>query len=90
MFDQVFRTDAAPAILARRALTTELQRRLVAFAMGQPLRFAYDRGWVSLKWPGHEQNDARLDEALRLLTLAAAEFRQAYDQGPDQPLRATG
>ncbi|MFO0667878.1 MAG: hypothetical protein U0174_28250 [Polyangiaceae bacterium] len=82
MFDQVFRTETTPAALARRALTTEMQRGLVAFSMGQPLRFAYDKGWLSLKWPGHEHNDARLEEALRLLTLAAASFRRVYAPEP--------
>lgn len=91
MFDQVFRTETSPPTLATQALTPELQRRLVAFAMGQPLRFAYDRGWVSIKWPGHEQNEARLDEALRLLSLATAEFRRAYAPDPAAPvLSATG
>ena len=88
MFDQVFRTETSPAGLARTTLTTEMQRRLVAFSMGQPLRFAYDRGWVSLKWPGHEKNDARLDEALRLLTLATATFREAYGAETVAPTQA--
>lgn len=78
MFDQVFRTETSPESLARQTLTTDVQRRLVAFAMGQPLRFAYERGWVSLKWPGHEQNRARLEEALGVLTLATATFRKVY------------
>jgi hypothetical protein len=46
--------------------------------MGGSLRFEYERGHIALEWRGEEQSDARLDEALRLLAVAARGVERAF------------
>jgi hypothetical protein len=77
-FDAEFAVCAAPRGAASRIVDAELARALQAFAMGGSLRFEYERGHIALEWRGEEQSDARLDEALRLLAVAARGVERAF------------
>ena len=77
-FDAEFSTHAVPRGTASRVIGPELARALQAFAMGRQLRFEYERGHVAMVWPGEERSDARIDEALRLVELAAESIERAF------------
>lgn len=64
--------------VARGVLTPELSRRLLAFSQRQEVTFSYRRGRLLLEWPGRESNDARIDEAARVLEVALASLREAF------------
>lgn len=64
--------------VARGVLTAEVSRRLLAFSQGQEVTFSYRRGRLLLEWPGRESNDARIDEAERVLETAVAAVREAF------------
>ena len=55
------------ADLASSVLGVAGRRRVLAFCQGDAIALRYARGRLVLEWPGREPNDARLDEAERLL-----------------------
>lgn len=64
--------------VARGVLTPELSRRLVAFSQGEEVTFSYRRGRLLVEWPGRESNDARIDEAERVLEAAVSSLRESF------------
>lgn len=77
-FDAQFSTTCAPKGTAARLIGSQLSRALQAFALGGDLRFEYERGHIALLWPGEERSDARLDEALRLLSIATESVERVF------------
>jgi hypothetical protein len=77
-FDAQFATVCAPKGTAARLIAPALSRALQAFSLGRELLFEYERGHIALLWPGEERSDARLDEALRLLEVAADSVERAF------------
>jgi hypothetical protein len=77
-FDAEFATAAAPRGTASRLVGPDLARALQAFALGGRLRFEYDRGHVALVWPGEEESYARIEEALRVVSLAADRVERIF------------
>jgi len=78
-FHVAYAVQATPAALAAKLLGPEVRRALAAFHTGAgAVRLEHDRGTVALEWSGGETNPARLDEALRVLDLAAAAVASAF------------
>lgn len=69
-----------PAGLAGRVLTDPVKRALLGFDLGS-LSLIYRRGEVSLRWEGGEENDARLDEASRVVRRVVDALAVAYEPG---------
>jgi hypothetical protein len=75
-----------PADLADRVLTAEVKRALLGF---DPTSLIYRGGEVFLRWPGGEQNDARLDEATAVVRRVLAALAEATSAaGPRDALRS--
>jgi hypothetical protein len=55
-----------PAGFAQRIVTEEVRRMLLGFRQRDRVTLRYQRGRITVEWPGGERNDARLDEARRL------------------------
>jgi hypothetical protein len=77
-FDAEFSTSAVPRGTATRLLGPDLARALQAFALGGRLRFEYDRGHVALVWRGEEESHARIEEALRVVSIAAERVERVF------------
>lgn len=77
-FLAAYRVIEQPAGLARRVLTPEVRRALLAFRQGDSVTLGYRRGRALVEWPGGELNDARLDEARRLGDLVAVALVEAF------------
>jgi hypothetical protein len=65
--------------IAQRLMTREVRRRLLGFSQGQPINFSFQRGRLLLEWSGRERNDARIDEAEQVLTVAVGALREAFE-----------
>jgi hypothetical protein len=75
-----------PADLADRVLTAPVKRALLGF---DATSLFYRDGEVSLRWPGGEENDARLDEASAVVRRVLAALDAAHhDAAPDRQLRS--
>ena len=66
-FSQTFVVSERPAGVAARVLNEGARRALLGFRQGDDVALRYRRGRLILEWPGRESNDARLDEAERVL-----------------------
>jgi hypothetical protein len=72
------RIERAQVRVAQRLLTHEVRRRLLGFSQGQPIAFSFRRGRLLIEWAGREMNDARIDEAEQVLTVAVHALRDAF------------
>ena len=72
------RIEFARVRVAQRLLTREVRRRLLGFSQGQPIVFSFRRGRLLIEWAGREMNDARIDEAERVLAVAVDALREAF------------
>ena len=72
------RIEFARVRVAQRLLTREVRRRLLGFSQGQPVAFSFRRGRLLIEWAGRETNDARIDEAEQVLTVAVRALREAF------------
>jgi hypothetical protein len=80
-FTSAYFVRERPAGFARRMLTEDVRKRLLAFRMGGYAALRYRKGHVSLVWRGGEENPARLDEATELLRRASAAVSSAFHEG---------
>jgi hypothetical protein len=67
VFAQTFAVSERPRGLATRVLGDDARRALLGFRQRDNVALSYRRGRVILEWPGRESNDARLDEAERVV-----------------------
>jgi hypothetical protein len=67
VFAQTFVIRERPRGLATRVLGVDARRALLGFRQRDNIALSYRRGRVILEWPGRESNDARLDEAERVV-----------------------
>jgi hypothetical protein len=67
VFSQTFALSERPAGLAKRVLDDAARRALLGFRQRDNVALSYRRGRLILEWPGRESNDARLDEAERVV-----------------------
>lgn len=72
------RIEFARVRVAQRLLTHEVRRRLLGFSQGQPIAFTFRRGRLLIEWSGREMNDARIDEAERVLAVSVSALRDAF------------
>ena len=87
LIDSRFSVDAEPADLATRLLNDEVKRGLVAFGIGRAGSLTYERGDVTLRWAGAEENESRLDEAR---ALARGVVRALAVAAPAEEVREAG
>ncbi len=66
-FENSFSVHARPRGFGARILDDRAKKALLAFRQGDDVRVAYRRGRLVLVWPGRETNEARIDEAERVL-----------------------
>ena len=66
-FACAFTVASKPANLAVRVLSDRARRALLGFWQRDDVVLTYRRGKLTLDWPGRESNDARLDEAVRVM-----------------------
>ena len=66
-FEHSFNVQARPRDFEQRLLDERVKKELLAFRQGDDVRLAYRRGRLVLTWPGRETNEARIDEAERVL-----------------------
>jgi hypothetical protein len=64
--------------LAARVLEGAGRRALLGFRQRDDVTVRYRRGRIALEWPGRETNDARLDEASRVVTTLVAGVEDAF------------
>jgi hypothetical protein len=67
-FERAFSVVARPRGFDERILDERAKKTMLAFRQGDDVRLAYRRGRLVLTWPGREMNEARIDEAERLVT----------------------
>jgi hypothetical protein len=91
-FTDAFRVREQPRGFAARVLDRPARVALLSFRQGDDVSLVYRRGRLVLEWPGREWNDARIDEAERVLAdlVRAVEDafhgRQEKASGPEAPL----
>jgi hypothetical protein len=56
------------------------RRALLGFRQHDDVALTYRRGKLILEWPGRESNDARLDEAARVIRELARGVDDAFQQ----------
>lgn len=78
LFSQTFAVRERPAGLAERVLDAEAQRALLSFRQRDDVTLRYRRGAIVLEWPGREANDARLEEAERVVASLVAKIDAAF------------
>lgn len=66
-FESAFSVTEHPQGLAARVLDGRARRALLGFRQRDDVVLTYRRGKLILEWPGRESNDARLDEATRVM-----------------------
>lgn len=81
VFASAYFVRERPAGFARRMLTEDVRKRLLAFRMGGYAALRYRKGHVSVVWRGGEENPARIDEAAELLRRASAAVSSAFHEG---------
>ncbi|MBX3205702.1 MAG: hypothetical protein KF764_11585 [Labilithrix sp.] len=79
-FECAFAVAERPSGLAARVLDARARRALLGFRQGDDVVLAYRRGKLILEWPGRESNDARLDEAARVIVELARGVDDAFLQ----------
>ncbi|MBX3226228.1 MAG: hypothetical protein KIT84_28350 [Labilithrix sp.] len=67
-----------PAGLSTRVLDDATRRAFLGFRQRDDVVLAYRRGRVTLEWPGRECNDARIDEAERVVTAVVHAVEAAF------------
>jgi hypothetical protein len=77
-FGTAFRISSRPRGLGARALDLQARRALLGFWQRDDVVLVYRRGKVILEWPGRESNDARLDEAARVMVVLARGVNEAF------------
>jgi len=78
VFERVFAVEERPAGLAARVLDDGARRALLGFRQRDTILLRYTKGSLVLEWPGRELNDARIDEAERLLADLARNVDAAF------------
>lgn len=76
-FESAFAVASRPGGLALRVLSRPARRALLGFWQRDEVVLTYRRGKLILDWPGRELNDARIDEAVRVMATLA----QSVDEG---------
>jgi hypothetical protein len=66
-FERAFTVSSRPRGLAARVLDGPARRALLGFWQHDNVVLTYRRGKLILEWPGREANDARLDEAAKVM-----------------------
>jgi hypothetical protein len=64
--------------LAARVLDGAATRALRGFRQMDDVTVRYRRGRIALEWPGRESNDARLDEAMRVIEVLVGSVDEAF------------
>lgn len=64
--------------LAARVLDGESRRAFLGFRQWDDVTLRYRRGRISLEWPGRESNDARIDEASRVIEILVRGVEDAF------------
>lgn len=83
-FECAFAVSSKPDGLALRVLDEKARRALLGFWQRDDVVLTYRRGKLTLEWPGRESNDARLDEATRVM----GELAQCVDEAFVQKVTA--
>lgn len=68
--------------LAERVLDAGGRRALLGFRQKDDVTLRYRRGRIALEWPGRETNDARLDEASRVIAELVTAVDEAFHGVP--------
>jgi hypothetical protein len=71
-------TAERPSGIAGRVLDDDARRALLGFWQRDDVRLLYRHGRLTLEWPGRESNQARLDEAERVLCELARRVDVAF------------
>ena len=79
-FLSAFGVTESPRGLAARVLDDRARRALLGFWQRDDVVLTYRRGKLILEWPGRESNDARLDEAARVIRELARGVDDAFEQ----------
>ena len=79
-FESAFGVAERPNGLAARVLDDGARRALLGFRQRDDVVLTYRRGKLILEWPGRETNDARLDEAARVIRELARGVEDAFEQ----------
>lgn len=77
-FSSVFAARARPVALGEALLDADVRNALVTFRQGAAVSLRYRKGQLVLLWPGVETNEARVDEAVRLLVASAARLTRTF------------
>ncbi len=77
-FESAFVVSTRPAGLALRVLSERARRALLGFWQRDDVVLTYRRGKLILEWPGREFNDARIDEAVRVMRSLANGVEDAF------------
>lgn len=77
-FHSAFSVAERPQGLAARVLDDRARRALLGFWQRDDVVLTYRRGKLILEWPGRESNDARLDEASRVIRELARGVDDAF------------
>jgi hypothetical protein len=77
-FECAFAVSSRPQGLAARVLSERARRALLGFWQRDDVVLTYRRGKLILEWPGRESNDARLDEAARVMGELARGVEDAF------------
>lgn len=77
-FQSAFAVTERPNGLAARVLDEQARRALLGFGQHDDVVLTYRRGKLILDWAGRESNDARLDEAARVIRELARGVDQAF------------
>ncbi len=78
-FQSTFSVTERPHGLAARVLDDRARRALLGFWQHDDVVLTYRRGKLILDWPGRESNDARLDEATRVIRELARGVDDAFE-----------
>ena len=77
-FESAYGVTERPNGLAARVLDEPARRALLGFRLRDDVMLTYRRGKLILEWPGRESNDARLDEAARVIRELARGVDDAF------------
>ena len=69
-----------PPGLAARILDDSGRRALLGFWQHDHVQLRYQRGQLRLEWPGRESNDARIDEAERVLAMLTRRLELSFEK----------